>query len=80
MKMSVDGYMEAYGQDNLPPPWQLFTIPNAGVGAGNLHFVQKIFQGAFEVSLHCTSPFQKPKTDGSYSSMLCSHQLPPRKY
>lgn len=37
-----------YGAEQAPPPWQIFTIPNH-VGDGNLHYVQKVFEGAFEV-------------------------------
>jgi mannosyl-oligosaccharide glucosidase len=42
--------IEKYGTENAPPPWQLFTIQNE-IQDGNLHFVQKVFEGAFEVSV-----------------------------
>lgn len=48
MKGEIDGYVEKYGNENHPPPWQLFTISN-DPKAGNLHLVQKVFQGPFEV-------------------------------
>ena len=38
-----------YGAEQAPPPWQIFTLPN-NIAEGNLHFVQKIFEGAFEVN------------------------------
>lgn len=38
-----------YGAENAPPPWQTFTITN-DIQEGNLHFVQKVFEGEFEVS------------------------------
>lgn len=38
-----------YGNENAPPPWQIFTIAN-NIREGNMHFVQKVFDGAFEVS------------------------------
>lgn len=38
-----------YGAEHAPPPWQTFTIPN-DIKDGNLHFVQKVFEGAFEVN------------------------------
>ena len=51
MKGEIDGYVERYGGENHPPPWQLFTIAN-DPKAGNLHFVQKVFKGPFEVRRH----------------------------
>ena len=48
MKQEIDGYLEKYGQDNAPPPWQMYTISN-DPGQGNLHLVEKVFEGAFEV-------------------------------
>lgn len=38
-----------HGAENAPPPWQTFTIAN-NIQEGNMHFVQKVFEGAFEVS------------------------------
>lgn len=32
----------------MPPPWQTYTIKHAA-GGGNLHLIQKVFEGAFEV-------------------------------
>jgi mannosyl-oligosaccharide glucosidase len=49
LKKAVDETVDKYGPDNPPPPWQLFTIQNQ-IQDGNLHFVQKVFEGAFEVS------------------------------
>lgn len=49
MKEQVDGYVAKYGADNPPPPWQVFTIGNE-IRDGNLHLMQKVFMGAFEVS------------------------------
>lgn len=39
-----------YGAENAPPPWQTFTIAN-DIQDGNFHFVQKVFEGPFEVSV-----------------------------
>lgn len=41
---------ERYVKENHPPPWQTFTVKNS-FKAGNLHYVQKVFEGAFEVKL-----------------------------
>ena len=48
MKQEIDGYISKYGDQNSPPPWQVFTIAN-DVRDGNLHLIQKVFDGAFEV-------------------------------
>ncbi|KAI9736854.1 MAG: Processing alpha glucosidase I [Claussenomyces sp. TS43310] len=47
LKSEIDGYLSQYGEENLPPPWQIYTISN-DPGAGNLHFTQKVFEGPFE--------------------------------
>ena len=49
MKEEIDAMIAQYGQDNPPPPWGTFTIPN-DVKEGNMHVVQKVFEGPFEVS------------------------------
>jgi len=41
--------LERFGKDAHPPPWQTFTIGNV-YDRGNLHMVQKVYEGAFEVS------------------------------
>lgn len=47
LKQEIDVHIEKYTQDNLPPPFQIYTLkPEAG--PGNVHFVQKVFEGAFE--------------------------------
>lgn len=48
MKDNIDRYVEKYGDQNVPPPPQFFTIDNE-VGRGNMHIVQKVFEGSFEV-------------------------------
>ena len=50
MKQQADGYIEKYGEDSLPPAWQLFTISN-NIQDGNLHMLQKVYSGAFEFEL-----------------------------
>ena len=47
MKGEVDAAIEKYGQENPPPPWQIYTVPNR-IEPGNLHIVQKVFDGPFE--------------------------------
>lgn len=71
MKSEIDGYVEKYGNENHPPPWQLFTISN-DPKAGNLHLVQKVFQGPFEVCCHKRSSGTGLKI--GISSTLCTRQ------
>ena len=49
MKEEIDALIAQYGQDNAPPPWGIFTIAN-DIKEGNMHVVQKVFEGPFEVS------------------------------
>jgi len=53
MKGEVGEAIRKYGAENPPPPAQVFTIRNAP-GEGNLHYVQKVFKGAFEVRFKIT--------------------------
>lgn len=50
MKPEIEAMIEKYGTDSPPPPAQLFTVPNHP-GSGNIHFVQQVFQGAFEFDI-----------------------------
>ncbi|KAF2672444.1 glycoside hydrolase [Microthyrium microscopicum] len=47
LKLAIDPQIERWGNDNLPPPFQFFTLNNKP-GVGNQQFVQKVFEGAFE--------------------------------
>lgn len=66
MKEQIDTYIEQYGEENLPPPFQLYTLKNE-VGAGNVQLVQKVFEGAFEFDILFTS--------GSSAKELTSEDL-----
>ena len=48
MRGSIDTYLDKYGQEDMPPPYQFFTLRN-NAGVGNQHFIQKVFEGEFEV-------------------------------
>lgn len=50
MKPEVDSMLAKYGTDTPPPPAQLFTVPDHP-GTGNIHFVQHVFEGAFEFDI-----------------------------
>jgi mannosyl-oligosaccharide glucosidase len=47
LKESVDKCVEKYGEENAPPPSQVYTIMN-NPGPGNIHMIQKVFEGNFE--------------------------------
>ena len=47
MKTTIDAYVEEYTQEKMPPPWQTYTIQN-NPGEGNMHIIQKVFEGPFE--------------------------------
>lgn len=47
LKEEVDRYVAQYGQENPPPPWQVYTVAH-NPGVGNLHLIQKVFEGPFE--------------------------------
>lgn len=47
MKGQVDQLVAKYGEENPPPPAQVYTIQHQP-SHGNIHMVQKVFEGAFE--------------------------------
>lgn len=56
MKEQVESTMKKYEKGQPPSPAQLFTIAN-NPADGNMHFVQKVFKGPFEVWIYNTRPF-----------------------
>ncbi|OQN98737.1 hypothetical protein B0A48_15403 [Cryoendolithus antarcticus] len=58
MKSTIDGYVEEYTTEKMPPPWQTYTIQN-NPGQGNSHLVQKVFEGAFEFDMIFASASQE---------------------
>ncbi|OTA94794.1 glycoside hydrolase family 63 protein [Hypoxylon sp. CO27-5] len=50
LKAGVDEVIQDYGAENAPPPWQVYQLPNKP-GTGNLHFIQKVFEGPFEFDI-----------------------------
>ena len=53
IKPTLDEYVEKYTSEKLPPPYQAYTIKNAP-GSGNMHIVQKVFEGDFEFDIFYT--------------------------
>ncbi|KAF2810728.1 glucosidase I [Mytilinidion resinicola] len=50
LKTQIEAMLAKYGEDNPPPPAQVYTISNE-VARGNLHMVQKVFEGPFEFDI-----------------------------
>ncbi|KAI5305576.1 hypothetical protein KEM56_004001 [Ascosphaera pollenicola] len=59
----ISGYLEKYGRENIPPPPQMFTIPNSVEEDGNIYYIQKTFSGKFEFDiLFSSASAEKPVT------------------
>jgi len=50
LKQSFDEYSKLYGEDQTLPPYQAYTFPTTEPRPGNMHFIQKVFEGPFQVS------------------------------
>jgi mannosyl-oligosaccharide glucosidase len=50
LKSEIDQLLARYGEENPPPPAQVYTISHAP-GRGNVHLIQKVFEGAFEFDI-----------------------------
>lgn len=76
MKEEIDALIAQYGQENAPPPWATFTVAN-DIKEGNMHVVQKVFEGPFEVSW-CFGVVVEVFTDRLHSSTSYILQRPLR--
>ncbi|KAI1170172.1 family 63 glycoside hydrolase [Nemania sp. FL0916] len=47
LQNGVNEIIKEYGPDTAPPPWQVYQLPNTAK-PGNIHIVQKVFEGPFE--------------------------------
>ncbi|PVI03888.1 glycoside hydrolase family 63 protein [Periconia macrospinosa] len=50
LKSEIDQLLPKYGDENPPPPAQIYTIKHQP-GLGNIHMIQKVFEGAFEFDI-----------------------------
>ncbi|ESA42431.1 glycoside hydrolase [Neurospora crassa] len=51
LKESVDAFVDKYFDKEDPPPaWQVFQLENRP-GAGNVHIIQRVFEGDFEFDI-----------------------------
>ncbi|KAI9802800.1 MAG: Processing alpha glucosidase I [Piccolia ochrophora] len=62
LKQEIDRYIETYGAEDSPPPYQVFTMAHKP-SDGNVHMIQKVFEGAFEFDvLFSSGSASKPMT------------------
>ncbi|KAF2765073.1 putative alpha glucoside I/Mannosyl oligosaccharide glucosidase [Teratosphaeria nubilosa] len=70
LKTTIDNYVQEYTQDKMPPPWQTYTI-NHQPGAGNMHIVQKVFEGPFEFDvLYAPADNKAPPTSEDLTAAI----------
>ena len=69
MKPTIDGYVQEYGQENMPPPWAAFTISDSPK-AGNFHVVQKVLVGAFEFDILFSAATQARLTSSTLDDAI----------
>ncbi|KAI1096975.1 glycoside hydrolase family 63 protein [Rostrohypoxylon terebratum] len=50
LKAGVDEIIQEYGAENAPPPWQVYQLAHKP-NPGNMHLVQKVFEGPFEFDI-----------------------------
>ncbi|KAI5924330.1 glycoside hydrolase [Camillea tinctor] len=50
LKAGVNEIIENFGPENAPPPWQVYQLSNQP-GSGNVHMIQKVFEGPFEFDI-----------------------------
>ncbi|KAF2688499.1 glycoside hydrolase family 63 protein [Lentithecium fluviatile CBS 122367] len=50
LKSEIDLLLPKYGEEDPPPPAQVYTIRHQP-GRGNIHLIQKVFEGAFEFDI-----------------------------
>lgn len=70
MKDEIDQMVEKYGQENAPPPWTMFALPS-DIQEGNLHVVQKVFEGEFEFDvIYSSTSAGEPTTSADLDEKL----------
>lgn len=69
MKTTIDEYIEEYTKEKMPPPWQTYTIQNKP-GQGNMHLIQKVFEGPFEFDVFYTPASATPKTSADLTKAI----------
>ncbi|KAA8909446.1 hypothetical protein TRICI_004513 [Trichomonascus ciferrii] len=68
---SVAALAEDFKDDNAPPAWLLYTLPNSEAQTkGRLHYVQKIFEGEFELDVLYSGTRDDELTSQSVTDMI----------
>lgn len=71
LQSSIAKLVEKYGRENVPPPPQMFTIPNSSDEEGNMYYVQKTFSGKFEFDiLFSSASAKKPVTSEALTEVI----------
>ncbi|KAF2640687.1 glycoside hydrolase [Massarina eburnea CBS 473.64] len=72
LKSEIDELMGKYGEENPPPPAQVYTVKHQP-GRGNIHLIQKVFEGAFEFDiLFSSASAPKPITSADLTQQIKS--------
>ncbi|KAF2728346.1 glycoside hydrolase [Polyplosphaeria fusca] len=72
LKTQIDALVKQYGEENPPPPAQVYTIEHAP-GRGNFHLIQKVFEGPFEFDiLFSSASAPKPVTSADLTTQIKS--------
>lgn len=69
LKETVDGYFAEYTEEKMPPPWQTYTIPHKP-GRGNLHIIQKTFEGPFSFDVLFSAASSSTPTSSDLTTSL----------
>ena len=72
LKSQIDALIPKYPEDNPPPPAQIYTIQHLP-GRGNMHMIQKVFEGPFEFDvLFSSASAPKPMTSEDMTKQISS--------
>ncbi|RMD43454.1 hypothetical protein DV735_g1672, partial [Chaetothyriales sp. CBS 134920] len=71
IKPNFEAYLHEYGQDNMPPPWQAFTISD-DPKPGNFHVLQKVLVGNFEFDILFSSGADQRLTSTALDAHIAS--------
>jgi mannosyl-oligosaccharide glucosidase len=69
MKTTIEEYVAEYTEEQMPPPWQTYTIQNRP-GTGNFHMVQKVFSGSFSFDVFYTPTSGKTPSPEQLSKQI----------
>lgn len=71
MQDSIQKYYEQYSEDATLPPWVITSLESIHKMKGNLHLIQRTFEGPFEFDIIFNQKRANPKfSSASFSSVL----------